>query len=226
MKYGLTFDIANNGLEAYELYQKNSYDLILMDEQMPVMDGNESIKHILEYENANGLGHTPISALTANVIKGARERGLLSGFDSFLGKPIVIKELERVFLTYLKIDSGVVAEVALENSGSTVIQGLDTRKLTEELMLNDDELIMLLDMFIKKMKKVLPDLLNAIRQKNYEKIALNAHSIKGSSGNFRIEFLQNSASELETMAKAKNSEYDYAQIYEKIKSRVLEIKIL
>ncbi len=226
MKYGLTFDIANNGLEAYELYQKNSYDLILMDEQMPVMDGNEAIKRILAYENENGLGHTPISALTANVIKGARERGLLSGFDSFLGKPIVIKELERVFLTYLKIMSGGVEEIALENSGSSIIQGLDTRKLTEELMLNDDELIMLLDMFIKKMKKVLPDLLNAIRQKDYAKIALSAHSIKGSSGNFRIESLQNSASEMETMAKAKNNEYDYEEIYEKIKKRVLEIKIL
>ncbi len=225
-KYGLTFDIANNGLEAYELYQKNRYDLILMDEQMPVMDGNESVKKILEYENANGLGHTPISALTANVIKGARERGLLSGFDSFLGKPIVVKELERVFLTYLKIASGNTQEIALENSGSSVIQGLDTKKLTEELMLTDDELIMLLDMFIKKMKKALPKLLNAIKRKDYEKVALNAHSIKGSSGNFRIESLQNNASEMEMMAKAKNSEYDYAQTYEKIKSRVLEIKIL
>ena len=93
-------------------------------------------------------------------------------------------------------------------------------------MLTDDELIMLLDMFIKKMKKALPKLLNAIKRKDYEKIALNAHSIKGSSGNFRIESLQNNASEMETMAKAKNEEYDYAQTYEKIKSRVLEIKIL
>ena len=226
LKYGLTFEIANNGLEAYELYQKGSYDLILMDEQMPIMDGNESIKKILEYENINGLAHTPISALTANVIKGARERGLLSGFDSFLGKPIVIKELERVFLTYLKIASGNNERVSLKSSGSTIIQGLNTKKLIEDLMLNDDELIMLLDMFLKKMKIVLPSLLNSIKQKDYEKIALNAHSIKGSSGNFRIESLQSSSSEMEIMAKEQNSTYDYIGTYEKIKSRVLEIKIL
>ena len=226
IKYSLSFDIANNGLEAFELYKKNKYDLILMDEQMPVMDGNESIRKILEYENVNGLGHTPISALTANVIKGARERGLLSGFDSFLGKPIVIKELERVFLTYLKIDSSAANEALLESDDATTIQGLDTKKLSEDLMLTDDELIMLLTMFIKKMKKVLPDLLDSIEEKNYDKIALNTHSIKGSSANFRIEFLQNSASEMEKMAKAKNSSYNYLEMYEKIKTRVEEIKIL
>ncbi len=226
MKYGLSFDIANNGLEAFELYQNNRYDLILMDEQMPVMDGNESIKKILEYENINGLRHIPVSALTANVIKGARERGLLSGFDSFLGKPIVIKELERVFISYLKIASTDTTEIVQESSNKATVEGLDTKKLREELMLNDDELIMLLDMFIKKMTKVLPDLLNSIKQKDYEKIALNAHSIKGSSGNFRIEMLQNSASEMEQMAKEKNSSYNYVEVYESIKEKVLSIKIL
>ncbi|MFA7609941.1 MAG: ATP-binding protein, partial [Sulfurimonas sp.] len=102
-KYGLTFDLAKNGLEALNLYKKNRYDLILMDEQMPIMDGNEAVRNIIKYEKESGLRHTPVSALTANVIKGAKERGLKSGFDSFLGKPIEIEELERVFFNYLKV---------------------------------------------------------------------------------------------------------------------------
>ncbi|MDD2790445.1 MAG: ATP-binding protein [Sulfurimonas sp.] len=225
-KYGLTFDVASNGLEAVKYYKKNEYDLILMDEQMPVMDGNEAIQEILSYEKSKFLKHTPISALTANVIKGARERGLISGFDAFLGKPIVIKELERVFLSYLKVDSSEKIEAVRENQGTKTIQGLNSKKLVEELMLSDEELIMLLSLYINKMHKILPELKNAIENNDYKKIALNAHSIKGSSANFRVEILQNSASEMETMAKNGESTYDYLENYEMIKQRIDEIQIL
>ena len=225
MKYGLSFDLAENGLEALRLYKKNSYDLILMDEQMPVMDGNVAVKKILEFESANGLSHTPVSALTANVIKGARERGLLSGFDSFLGKPIVLKELERVFMSYLKLDTLQVVEIDNKSESSATIIGLDAEKLSEELMLTHDELLMLLGLFIKKMKKVIPDLQNAIKKRDFKKIALSAHSIKGSSGNFRIEALQLNSSEMEKMAKAENPEYDYEATFEDMKKIIKGIKI-
>ena len=224
LKYGLTFDLASNGLEAVELYKQNKYDLILMDEQMPVMDGNEAVKKISKYEKKKGLIHTPVSALTANVIKGAKERGLISGFDSFLGKPIILKELERVFVLYLKVDGDETKKEKEDNFQSTIV-GLDAAKLKEELMLSEDELIMLLTLFIKKMKKQMPKLQNAIKMRDYKKIALNAHSIKGSSGNFRIELLQQSASEMESMAIDENSKYNYEKVFKKIKARVQEISI-
>ena len=223
-KYGLSFDLAANGLIAVELYKQNSYDLILMDEHMPVMDGNEAVQKILEYEKQNNLQHTPISALTANVIKGAKERGLESGFDSFLGKPIILKELERVFLLYLQEDENIVDE-SIENDFKSCVQGLDADKLKKELMLNDDELIMLLTLFIKKMDKQIPDLQEAINVRDYRQIALNAHSIKGSSGNFRLESLQKNASEMEKMAKDKNTEYDYEKVFLEIKERISKIKL-
>jgi len=225
MKYGLSFDLAENGLEALRLYKKNLYDLILMDEQMPIMNGNIAVKKILAYEHDNGLSHTPVSALTANVIKGARERGLLSGFDSFLGKPIVLKELERVFMSYLKLDELQFIQTEDKSESSAIIIGLDAEKLSEELMLTHDELIMLLGLFIKKMKKVIPDLQNAIKKHDFKKIALSAHSIKGSSGNFRIESLQVNSSEMEKMAKSENSEYDYKSTFEDMKKIIDGIKI-
>ncbi|MDO8453638.1 MAG: Hpt domain-containing protein, partial [Sulfurimonas sp.] len=169
--------------------------------------------------------HTPISALTANVIKGARERGLLSGFDAFLGKPIILKELERLFLTYLKVNKSSKIEFKQEISLNETIMGLDVTKLKDTLLLNDDELRLLIEMFIKKMKKSLPDLENAIHQRDYKKIALMAHSIKGSSANFRLEELQNSAGEMEKMAQNKNSEYQYEAIFEIINQNVQVIKI-
>lgn len=226
IKYGLTYDMANNGLEAYELYKINDYDLILMDEQMPIMDGNESVTLIIAYENQNKLRHTPISALTANVIKGAKERGLLNGFDSFLGKPIIMKDLERVFSMYLKILSGAES-VAIEPSATQkLIFGLNMTKLREELALNKDEIIMLVNLFIKKMSKSIPELKDAIDTMDYKKIQSLSHAIKGSSANFRMEELQEKANTLEEMARKNNSEYNYMSKYQEIKKIVSSIKIV
>ena len=227
-KYGLTFDLAVNGQEAVALYKLNTYDLILMDEQMPIMNGAQAVAKIIKYEEAEGLSHTPVSALTANVLKGSKERGLLNGFDTFLGKPLILKELERVFMAYLKLDSYSVTyedktDVSLENQKEII--GLDSQKLKKELMLNEDELIMLLTLFIKKMKNTMADLAQAITIRNYKKIALLAHSIKGSSGNFRIEILQKNANEMEKMAKLENVDYHYEKTFEEIEKKIASIQI-
>jgi len=226
-KYGLTYDVANNGLEAMSLYKENKYDLILMDEQMPVMDGIESVSKIIEYEELHGLRHTPVSALTANVIKGAKERGLLSGFDAFLGKPIVLKELERVFMAYVKLDSFRIDTDTKNDMDSAegIISGLDTAKLLKELMLSSDELVMLVTLFLKKMRTTLPSLKDAIHAKDYGKIALLSHSIKGSSGNFRLELLQNIAGKMELKAKEEDKSYDFLGSYEIVKEKIEKIQI-
>ncbi|MBN2816866.1 MAG: response regulator [Campylobacterales bacterium] len=225
-RYGLSFDLARNGLEAFELFIKGSYDLVLMDEQMPVMDGNQTVNKILSYEKEHALRHTPVAALTANVIKGAKERGLLSGYDAFLGKPIVLKDLERVFASYLRFNTSNTLELQEDEDNSRSIAGLDEKKLKEALMLSSEELVMLLSLFIKKMDSTIPELQNAIIRKDYKKIALLAHSIKGSSGNFRIESVQKYAAEMEEMAKEENVSYDFEKTYLSIKKRIEQIIIL
>jgi CheY-like chemotaxis protein len=195
-----------------------------MDEQMPIMDGTEAVRNIIKYEKENFLKHTPVSALTANVIKGVKERGLLSGYDAFLGKPIILKDLEIVLSQYLSVTLNEVSEIK-QDIVKDKIQGLDITKLKDELMLNEDELMMLLKLFLKKMNKQIPELLEAIKKQDYKKVALLAHSIKGSSGNFRIECLQHNASEIESMAKAENSEYSYEEVLNIMKARVQEIEI-
>ncbi|WP_294894494.1 ATP-binding protein, partial [Sulfuricurvum sp. RIFOXYD12_FULL_44_77] len=96
-RYGLKYTIASNGAEALDCFQSEYFDMVFMDEQMPQMNGNEATANMLAYEKENQLLHTPIVALTANVINGARERSLQNGYDAFLGKPIVIKEIEQIF---------------------------------------------------------------------------------------------------------------------------------
>jgi len=87
-KMNLEFTIANDGKEAIDLFKKGKYAIILMDENMPNMNGIEATKWILEYEKINNLEHTPIIALTANAIKGDREKFLEAGMDSYLTKPV------------------------------------------------------------------------------------------------------------------------------------------
>ncbi len=94
-KLGHTITIAQNGKEAFELYQKKKFHLILMDGQMPVMDGLEATQAIRKFEEKQGGStHIPIIALTANAMKGDRERFINSGMDDYITKPIKRKALE------------------------------------------------------------------------------------------------------------------------------------
>ncbi len=86
-KMNLNFDVANDGLEAIDMFKNSKYDLILMDENMPNMNGIEATKHILIYENEKNLKHTPIIAFTANALKGDREKFIDAGMDEYMTKP-------------------------------------------------------------------------------------------------------------------------------------------
>ncbi len=93
-------DTACSGPDSIELAGRNAYDLILMDQRMPGMDGTEAMKRIRAVENGPNK-NTPVICLTADVIRGARDRYLEQGFDDYLTKPIDGAELEDMLLTYL-----------------------------------------------------------------------------------------------------------------------------
>jgi hypothetical protein len=93
---GLQVDLAENGLEAYLLAERNDYALILMDMQMPVLDGIEATKSIRQIENR---ADTPILALTANAFNEDREKCLAAGMNDFIAKPF---EPDVLFAMLLK----------------------------------------------------------------------------------------------------------------------------
>ena len=101
-KFGLIYDIANDGLEAIKAFENSKYDLILMDENMPNLNGIEATKTILKIEKDKNLPHTPIVALTANALKGDREKFLDAGMDEYLTKPVSKDKLALVFDKFLK----------------------------------------------------------------------------------------------------------------------------
>ncbi len=100
-EHGITVDIANNGLESFEKRRSGNYDLLFMDIQMPVMDGIEATHEILDYEEDEEIPHVPIVALTANALKGDRERFLGEGMDEYITKPIETTELLYILNKFL-----------------------------------------------------------------------------------------------------------------------------
>ena len=103
-KIGITYDLAEDGVEAVDYYHQHQYDLILMDENMPNMNGIRATEIIRAHEFKNKVERTVIVALTANAMVGDRERFLEAGLDDYLTKPINLNELHRVMHTYLNRD--------------------------------------------------------------------------------------------------------------------------
>jgi len=106
-KRGHRVTVSGNGREAVEALANQTFDLVLMDVQMPEMDGFEATAAIRENEKHNGT-HIPIIALTAHAMKGDKERCLAAGMDGYLTKPIRSQELDEILETYLARRTGTV----------------------------------------------------------------------------------------------------------------------
>lgn len=210
-RYGLTYEIASDGNEAVTLFQNGTFDLIFMDEQMPRKNGNEATLEILAHERKHKLRHTPIVALTANVVKGSRERALQNGYDVFLGKPIVLKEFESVLERYLPSIMLPTSEEFM--SVKEPKKQIDMDHLKAALMLDEEQIEHLLRIYRTKMERSLTELETAIRKKGYETIEFVAHSIKGSSANFRFEELSRLAYVIEDAARSDQDEFDFHEAY-------------
>ena len=100
-KRGHRVTLANNGQEALNLLEHSAYDLVLMDVQMPLLDGLEATRLLRERERSTGM-HQPVVALTAHAVKGDEERCQKAGMDGYLAKPLRPQELDAVLQTYLE----------------------------------------------------------------------------------------------------------------------------
>ncbi|SFV61157.1 BarA sensory histidine kinase (= VarS = GacS) [hydrothermal vent metagenome] len=146
--------LADNGKIALELRKKNSYDLIFMDIQMPVMSGVDATHAILKYEEENNLTHVPIVALTANNLKGDRDRFISEGMDDFLPKPIELNTmhgiLKRYFSENIMYDS--------EHADIILYREMDiNRKIFKALLQNmgySVDVVASRHMYLEKIKKI------------------------------------------------------------------------
>jgi CheY-like chemotaxis protein len=128
---------ASNGLEALEKRQKDNYDLVFMDIQMPGMDGHTAAREIRAWEQANRMPRVPIVALTANVLSGAAANSMAAGCDEHLTKPVTRSELVAAILQFARPSGGRVeaisAQIAARRPAFLANRKLDLARMTDAL---------------------------------------------------------------------------------------------
>lgn len=167
---GFQTNTASNGLEAVEKAMSNDYAAILMDCQMPVMDGYTAARKIREWEG--NLRHVPIIALTAHAMAGERDKVLAAGMDDYLSKPLRVHALERMLERYL----GEGAERAAAEGGSTSSPPDELVELDMTIKRSPK----LVTLFISRVPENLHELDGAISDLNPQRIREQAHKLKGS----------------------------------------------
>lgn len=209
-QYGVDFTIVSNGQEALEALKNDTYSLILMDINMPVMGGVEATDIIKEK-----IILTPVIALTANAVSGDQERFMEYGFDGYLAKPIVIEELEKTLVTFLTSQSQreemrQEEESKIETPSMTII---NMELLREELDLPDKILYKLLILFLNSSNNNLLELKKAIDENDFNVIENMAHKIKGAAGNMRFFSIEELSGEIEVLARSKEN-VDYMKLFD------------
>lgn len=182
---------ANDGLQAYNLYCKEyiDIDLILMDVQMPVMDGLEATKKIRTFEKDNNLNRIPIIALTAGALSTEKDKALDAGMDDFLTKPIQNESLIQILQKYSNNKNHQENEAIYYDKNDMVTRygnNVEIFKKVIMLLLND-------------MPNRLTMLEEGITKKDYEAIKFLAHQIKGSAANLSLKELHKIAYSIEQM---------------------------
>jgi signal transduction histidine kinase/CheY-like chemotaxis protein len=213
---GVTVTTANDGAQGVNKAKTETFDLVLMDIQMPVMDGYEATELIRKHYNKTQL---PIIAMTANAMSGDKEKCLATGMNDYVSKPIKVLEFFET-LAYWKMDSyskKIPNQLSDTDYSETSIDVLRRNKADElpqiytgsnnkhinldaglELMQgNKKSYFRLLEKFMEQ-QSLLPELINQlIRNKDYTNLMKQAHSLKGVSGNLGMDLLSEYAGKVE-----------------------------
>jgi two-component system sensor histidine kinase/response regulator len=196
-RMGHTAEPAYNGNEALKALDKQNFDLILMDIQMPQMDGFETTIAIREKEKETGK-HVPIIAITAHAMKGYKERCINAGMDAYIPKPIKTDELIQV-IEKLITDEEITS---YPNGNSKKIFNRDA--VLNRLNHNNDLLHELVDSFITDTPQHLKDIREAIEAQKVEKVKTEAHNLKGAAANVGADLFKEVAFQLECAGKSQN----------------------
>lgn len=236
-RIGVGMKIANNGLEALELLQQDSFDLVLMDCQMPVMDGFEATASIRQREARLGLPAIPIIALTANAISGDRENCLERGMSDYLSKPFAQEQLHELLARWLParttqaesaatqvqsvaattVRSPELAESASFSDNATqtsaLIIEIDQQVIRQLRELREGLLPRLIGLFRDGSPPLIAQLGLAIAEQNADLVYKTAHNLKNSAANLGLVELAAACRECEASARQGHLEHAQQQLH-------------
>ncbi|MDM8523191.1 ATP-binding protein [Desulfococcaceae bacterium HSG8] len=194
-KQGHTVQVVENGKEALEAVRQKKFDVVLMDVQMPVMDGLEATRRIRNLEDSEA-GSIPIIALTAHVLKGDREKFLQAGMDEYVPKPIDAKELLNA-----------IAHICKEKTTQKEKSGCIDLDYALKLMGGEEKVLMKgCKSVVKNFPKKMDELNRAILQNDSKTVERMAHSIKSAAKSIGAIRAADIAHQMETAGEKKDLE--------------------
>jgi two-component system sensor histidine kinase/response regulator len=200
--YGVLVDSAWNGLEAIECMTRASYDAVLMDMQMPVMDGVAAAEEI---RRRGVYSHVPIIAMTANAMPADRQKCMNAGMADFVAKPIDPAQLLSVLQRWIRVRPPVdamplpasAAPSGEPGPGFHGLYGVDATTGLKRVAGNADLYRNMLKKFLAGQKAVGDQLEEAVRQEDWQRVELLTHTLRGVSGNLGVTALQGHCATLE-----------------------------
>lgn len=205
---GIDATIVSNGQEALDTYTNNSnFDLILMDINMPKLNGIEAFYLIRDYEEKNDVKETPVVALTANAIKGDKERFISLGMNHYLSKPINVNEFKKIASLYLNCN-----DIQEETNSNKPFEEnkYDAKKISEKLGISESICTMLINRFKTSINKDLEELKDFAKTKQLKEMKEKAHYIKNSCLNLDLK------EEIEVLQELETSDLNKEEIENKI----------
>lgn len=206
---GLNADIANNGLEALEAMELAleiaPYTIILMDCQMPEMDGYATSRAIRDGKAGDVYKTIPIIAMTANAMEGDREKCMVSGMSDYVSKPINLEGLKKTLIRWLIGGEEAAKELFVANEqNEDELSVWDKAEALSRLGGNEALLGKIIRSYVHDAPKMLDSLEKSVQMNDASSVQLHAHSIKGSAGNVGAQKLQQIAKTIELAAKEEN----------------------
>ena len=213
---GYQYDLAATGQEAVEAVTKDLYDLILMDCQMPEMDGFEATRQIRRLQDEGRVktpdnGRLPIIALTANAVKGDRERCLEAGMDDYLTKPLDLQRLIDAIETHLNTKPQSSGQDSISDRNQIIDEHVESAILSPDPPLIIEEALQrcmgnvqllgqMFDKFQERSTQDIKEMVKFISDQDATRLATVAHSLKGAAANLSVTRVSELASELEDVA--------------------------
>jgi polar amino acid transport system substrate-binding protein len=187
---GFHIQIATNGQQALDTYinQSETFDAILMDIQMPVMDGYEATKQIRGYESVNELISVPIIAMTAHAMTGEKDRCLLAGMNDYTTKPINPDILIQTLCHWIphlkdKNPSLIQRQTQCKTSITTPYSGLNIADGLARVSNQENIYLAILKTFVRDFSDCANDVIKSYENKMFEQMKRTVHNLKGVSGN-------------------------------------------
>ncbi|MWV54632.1 response regulator [Chlorobium phaeovibrioides] len=210
-KLGCEPDVASGGREALELMRTTAYDMVFMDCQMPEMDGYEATGRIRSGSGMKSSRNVPVVAMTANVMKGDRERCIASGMDDYIAKPLQKSDFRRVLSHYFPLwESGGVGRDgegdAEENASGNAVGVFLLQDVLQRLQ-NDREIVrIIIHQFLEETAEQIASIVTAARQSDPARFRLLAHTLKGAASTVGAAELSRHAAMLEDAERSKDLE--------------------